>query len=137
MDNIRTYTELMSLTTYQDRLAYLMLRQNPTERTFGGLRELNQSFYSSHIWKQVRNAVIVRDNGRDLGMEDFEIPGIVYVHHMNPITPYTLQHDIEFALDPEYLITVSFNTHQHIHFSKNVPTLRDEVYRSKGDTRLW
>lgn len=134
---IKTYTALMRLDTYEERLEYLMLRGTPAEETFGGLRHLNQSFYKSRQWRSIRGSVIVRDSGFDLGLVDRPIMGRVYVHHMNPVDPHILVHQVELALDPEYLITVSFDTHQIIHFNQTIPKQYVEHVRRPGDTTLW
>lgn len=135
----RSYTELIRLKTYRDRLEYLMLYQIPGEDTFGGLRHLNQKFYSSREWGLVRNHVIARDNGFDLGCRDYPISGRVYVHHMNPITPATLTHSLYLALEPEFLITTSLDTHNKIHFLRDISEIESLEYtpRQPGDTKLW
>jgi hypothetical protein len=135
--DIRTYTELMSFETFEDRLRYLMLKGNPSEETFGGLRSINQRFYSSREWRSVRNSVVVRDGGYDLGLVDRPITGDLYVHHMNPLTPQILVHSPDLALDPEFLITVSFETHSAIHYAKVIPKFPVEHIRTPGDTKLW
>jgi hypothetical protein len=127
----------MNFRTYEDRLAYLMLRGDPGDETFGGLRHINQVFYRSTAWRHIRNGVIVRDRGLDLGLEAFPIDGDIFVHHMNPISPNILVHETEFALNPEYLISVSFNTHQIIHYAKQIPVQLVIREREPGDTKLW
>ncbi len=134
---LRTYTDLCKLKSFEERLEYLRLSGVEFEPTFGSLRHLNQRFYSSQSWRSARNAVIMRDDGRDLAFRGYEIvSNTVYVHHMNPIDPYTLEHQIELALDPEYLITVSERTHRAIHFGINRFDI-DPVVRIPGDTKLW
>jgi hypothetical protein len=135
--SIRTYQELLSIDTFHDRLEYLMLRGAVGSETFGGLRHINQQFYASSSWKSVRDYVIARDRGWDLAYPHRVVQGTIFVHHMNPITESTLMHDIDLALDPMYLITVSFKTHQIIHFSYNIPEDIEPIERSPGDTRLW
>lgn len=132
-----SYSELLQFKTYQDRLNYLLLTGvAPGEITFGPLRDLNQKFYRSRAWKKVRSDVIARDYGLDLGLPGHRIFGKVLVHHMNPITPKILYHSEELALDPEYLITVSNETHLAIHFG-HFPLAFLEDLRHKGDTKLW
>ena len=103
--------------------------------TFGQLRSLNQKFYASRLWKQTREVVIARDLGYDLGIPDRPIFGKVIVHHMNPLRPKDIYHSSEWALDPEFLVTVSHNTHQGIHFGSQEHELYLE--RFAGDTKLW
>lgn len=133
---MRTYDELITFKTFEDRLNYLMLHQIPGDETFAHMRYLNQKFYKSREWLCVREHVLIRDMGYDLGLTDRPIFGKVLVHHMNPISPKTLLHSIEEALDPSTLITVSSETHQAIHFG----TLKERFVvheRSPGDTKLW
>jgi len=132
---LKTYSELIRKNTYEDRINYLMLRGMPAVETFGSLRHINQSFYKSNEWKNVRDFVISRDNGWDLGLEGRDIFGKVFVHHMNPVDVDTLVHSIELAIDPEYLITVSHDTHQIIHFGQKELVVPKDRY--PGDTKLW
>lgn len=132
---IKTYSELTSIDGFHNRLAYLRLFQNPSQKTFGSLRGLNQSFYASSEWRIVRKFVIVRDFGRDLGIEGREIFSPILVHHMNPVTPYDLTYNLDLVLDPEYLITTQFSTHQLIHYSRHDVVEVEE--RTPGDTTLW
>lgn len=134
----RTYTELISLPTFEQRFEYLKLKGRVGEDTFGFDRWINQHFYQrSPEWKTVRNQVIIRDLGRDLGVEGHEIDGKVIVHHMNPIQPKDLGNDISLLLNPEYLITVSHRTHNAIHYGD--AKLLDSVLveRKPGDTSPW
>ena len=138
MKKIRTYSDLIQLKTFNERYKYLCLNGFVGEKTFGVERYLNQILYKSKEWKKVRDFVIIRDNGCDLAMPDYEIFNKIYIHHMNPISVddvINLNKDILF--NPEYLITVSFNTHQAIHYGNDniLPTLPGE--RKKGDTCLW
>lgn len=130
-----TYTELQELETYEDRLEYLRTNGLSSELTFDKLRVLNQRFYNSPEWKRVRRFVIARDLGYDLGVPGREINGRVMVHHMNPLLPKDLLVNVELALDPEFLITVSHDTHQAIHFG--VEPLEPMSDRRPGDTKLW
>lgn len=132
---MRTYSELIGFETFQERFEYLRLKQFVSEETFGGLRNINQAFYSSVEWRKIRSFVISRDLGFDLGILGMEISGVAYVHHMNPITPEILIHKSYLALDPEFLITTSFDTHQAIHFFRGEIT--HHVERKPGDTKLW
>lgn len=134
---IRSYSELRRLRTFDERYDYLQLRGVVGRSTFGVDRYLNQRFYTSQEWKQVRTEVIARDFGLDLGCEDYPIFGRIIIHHMNPITVEELVHDDEQVLNPEYLITTSHETHNAIHYGDRsllIPTL---IERRPGDTRLW
>lgn len=132
---MRTYSELITFPTYEERLAYLRTGQLPSELTFDQLRGLNQQFYNSIGWKSVRKYVIARDLGFDLGVPGREIFGRAIVHHMNPIVPKDLYLGHEEVLDPEFLITVSHDTHQAIHFGFEKPD--PFIERRPGDTKLW
>lgn len=135
--SIRTYTELSKLNTFKERYEYLRLDGNVSEETFGFDRMLNQKFYRSAEWKRIRDEVIVRDLGCDLGVEGYDINTKIYIHHMNPITKMDLIDQTEFLLNPEYLICCSFNTHQAIHYGSEDLTPQDPVIRTKNDTCPW
>ena len=115
--SIRTYSELITLPTFEERFRYLQLGGKVGEDTFGHDRYLNQMFYTSDEWRRIRRDVIVRDNGCDLGIQDREIHGLIIIHHMNPITIEDIINRSEFLLNPEYLISTVKNTHDAIHFS--------------------
>lgn len=135
---IRTYSELIKLSTFEERYEYLKLGGTVGEDTFGFDRYLNQMFYQSKEWKQVRNYVIARDNGCDLGIPDREISyGKILVHHMNPITKNDILNNTEYLLNPEYLITTIKNTHDAIHYGDSSLLCKDPVERSKNDTCPW
>ncbi len=136
-NGIRTYTELSKLNTFKERYEYLRLDGNVSEETFGFDRILNQKFYRSAEWKRIRDKVIVRDLGCDLGVEGYDINTKIYIHHMNPITKMDLVDQTEFLLNPEYLICCSFNTHQAIHYGSEDLTPQDPVIRTKNDTCPW
>lgn len=136
---IRKYSELVQLSTFKDRFRYLSLKGSVGKEVFGFDRYLNQKFYKSIEWKQIRNLVIVRDNGCDMGLKDFPIVGKILIHHMNPIIPEDLfRMELEDILNPEFLISVSLQTHNAIHYGdesilKNI----DISERKAGDTILW
>lgn len=135
---MKTYSELMKLTTFEDRYRYLKVGALIGEVTFGFDRYLNQRFYTSPEWRSVRNAVIVRDNGCDLAIPDREITGLITVHHINPITQDDLVHNIELVLNPEFLICVSDNTHKAIHYGDESLLIQNEmIVRRPNDTCLW
>ena len=134
----RTFTKLKHLEDYFDRYKYLRIgNQRPGERTFGGDRWLNQRFYASSEWKSVREEVIARDQGYDMGHRDYPIKGKIYVHHMNPMDVQMLKDGEITILDPEYLISVSMMTHEAIHFGDSGLLPKPHVERVPGDTLLW
>lgn len=134
---IRTYSELSRLTTFQERYQYLRLGGAVGQETFGFDRYLNQVFYRSQRWKAVRDEVIIRDNGCDLGVEGYEIRGRIIIHHMNPITIDDIMRESEFLLDPEFLICTVHNTHNAIHYGDENLLPKDPVVRTKNDTCPW
>lgn len=136
MSKIRTYTELIQLPTFEERFRYLKLTGKVGVDTFGFDRAFNQEFYTSSDWKSVRDRVIIRDMSCDLGIAGRDVEHRVMVHHMNPLTLDDIVDVTDFLLNPEYLITVSFDTHNAIHYGGEPPKV-DVVERRPGDTRLW
>lgn len=134
---IRTYSELITLPTFEERFQYLQLNGTVCEETFGFDRFINQWFYNSREWKFIRNFVIVRDKGCDLGVEGYEINGNILVHHMNPVSIDDIVGRSEFLLNPEYLITTVLNTHNAIHYGDKKILYKIPVERSKNDTCPW
>lgn len=134
---IRTYSELIKLKSFDERFKYLMLNGAVGDTRFGFKRYLNQRFYRSPEWKRVRREVIIRDNGCDLAAEDHPIAGRLYVHHMNPISKDDLANMSYSLLDPENLITVSFNTHQAITYGLPDLIPKLDSPRTKNDTCPW
>lgn len=134
---MRTYSELIKLPTFKQRFNYLKLNGMIGEETFGFDRWLNQVFYTSPEWRRVRDIVIVRDNGNDLGLDGFRIVGKILIHHMNPITYHDIVHREEDILNPEYLICVSHRTHQAIHYGNEDLLPVDPVERRPNDTCPW
>lgn len=132
----RCYTELRQLPTFDERFEYLRLGGQVANETFGFDRWINQRFYKSPEWRKVRNDVILRDEGRDLGVEGYELQNGIYIHHMNPMLPKDIVDASEWILNPEYLICVSFNTHQAIHYGDKslLPKL---IERKPNDTCPW
>lgn len=138
MNNYRTYEELAKLGTFDERFRYLMLNSKVGFETFGENRRLNQEFYASDIWKEVRRFVIMRDYGCDLGVLGNDIQGAAYVHHMNPVTVDDVINRTDILLDPNYMITVSFATHNAIHYGDTSYILSKEpLIRIPGDTCPW
>lgn len=134
---IRTYSELILLPTFEERFRYLRLDGKVGAETFGFDRYLNQVFYRSQKWKSVRDYVIIRDNGCDLGMEGHEIYGRTLVHHMNPISIDDVLNESDFLLDPEFLISTIHNTHNAIHYGDENLLITAPIERSKNDTCPW
>ena len=133
----KCYTELSKLTTFNERFNYLKLDGIVGEETFGYDRILNQLLYKSKKWRKVRDKVLIRDNGGDLGLEDYPINGRAIIHHMNPITVEDVLNSKPEIFDPEYLITVSNSTHNAIHFSNENNLQKDPIERTQNDTCLW
>ena len=134
---IRTYSDLIQLPTFEERFRYLQLNSSVGKETFGFDRYLNQNFYRSAEWKRIRDKVIIRDNGCDLGIEDRLIYGRVIIHHMNPVTDRDIIDLTSFLLNPEYLICVSHNTHNAIHYGNEDLLMKGPVIRTKNDTCPW
>jgi hypothetical protein len=137
MSKVRSYSELKRILSFEGRFEYLMLYGQVGEATFGFDRWVNQQFYTSRSWQQVRNHVIVRDYGCDLGMVGYDIRRGLLVHHMNPMTPDDIKHGETWILDPEFLITTSKATHNAIHYGDASLLSLPPVERQPGDTRLW
>lgn len=135
---LRTYSELITLDSFEDRYEYLRIGGAVGEETFGFDRFINQFFYQrSREWKSIRDYVIVRDNGCDLGMEDREIHGKILVHHMNPISLEDIEYKSDILLDPEYLISTSLATHNAIHYGDDSLLIKAPVERTPYDTCPW
>ena len=135
---MRCYDELMRLGTFEERFRYLKLNGAVGEETFGCERYLNQRFYRSREWKQVRNEVIIRDMGCDLGMAGYEITGKVIIHHMNPATIADMTNNAEVLLNPEYLICVSMETHNALHYGdEQIIQAKEWHERKANDTCPW
>lgn len=137
MSKIRTYSELSQFQTFDHRYRYLRLNGSVGVTTFGFDRWLNQRFYKSREWENVRNFIIVRDNGCDLGILGFDITSGLIVHHMNPVTMGDLTRGEDWLIDPEFLITTSLQTHNAIHFGNDNNLPRGLIVRKRGDTRFW
>lgn len=135
--NIRTYSELSQLATFEERYRYLRLGGYVGKETFGFDRWINQMFYKDPEWLKVRDIVIMRDNGCDLGIEGREIYSRIIVHHMNPITKADILDRSKFLLDPEYLICTVKNTHDAIHYGDESLLITLPIERSKNDTCPW
>jgi len=134
----KSYSELMSIPTFEGRYRYLRIKGRVGEETFGCNRQINQQLYTKDFrWKQLRNEIIIRDDGCDLAMPDFRIYSRVIIHHINPITVEDFMNNNPIIFDPENLICVSFNTHQAIHFGDESLLPQVPIVRRKNDTCLW
>jgi hypothetical protein len=133
----RTYTELIQYRSFEDRFEYLSLRGQVGESTFGFDRWLNQQFYTSRQWRDLRHHIIVRDEGCDLGVLGYEVYRRPIIHHMNPLTVDDIVHGTDEALDPEFLILTSHATHNAIHYGDASLLPRPVTSRAPGDTQLW
>lgn len=134
---IRTYSELCKLSTFEERFEYLKLSGVVGEETFGFDRYLNQMLYKSPKWKRVRDEVIIRDCGCDLGADGYELRGNILVHHMNPISVKDIVDDNDFLYNPEYLISTSLTTHNAIHYGDATLLPQAPIERTKNDTCPW
>ena len=133
----RRYSELIKLSSFEDRFNYLKLDGQVGKETFGWDRYLNQTFYRSPEWRRIRDQVIVRDLGCDLAHKDHSIAGKIYIHHMNPIgSKHILDRD-DYLLNPEFLVCVSQLTHNAIHYGDENLLPKGIVERVPGDTKLW
>ena len=134
---IRSYTELSALKTFEERFRYLQLNGVVAEETFGFDRIINQRFYRSPEWRSIRDRVIIRDNGCDLGIEGHEIFGRVVIHHMNPVRLKDFDELSDILLNPEYMIATTHTTHNAIHYGDEDLLIKAPVERSKNDTCPW
>ena len=135
--SIRTYSELILLPTFEERFKYLQLNGRVGDDTFGFDRYINQNFYRSAEWKRIRDQIIIRDNGCDLAFEGYEIYGRILIHHMNPITISDIKFSTEYLMNPEYLICVTDNTHNAIHYGDETQIITGPIVRTKNDTCPW
>lgn len=133
----KTYSELITLNTFEERFRYLLLDGIVGEETFGSKRYLNQAFYRSNEWKSFRRDMIIRDHGCEMGLIGYDIPGVIILHHINPIEPEDLLNNLDLLLDPENTVCVSLKLHNAIHY-KDFSVLEPAFYeRVPGDTTLW
>ena len=135
---IKNYSDIKSLKTFDDRFKYLQMNSQVGKDTFGFDRYINQNFYKSQEWKRIRDHVILRDNGCDLGISGREIYGKILIHHMNPISSKDIENSTEYLLNPEYLICVSQETHNAIHYGDEKYLEKNKVTnRTCNDTCPW
>lgn len=134
---IRTYTELMTLSTFEERYEYLKLNSSVGKETFGYDRWLNQKFYTSQRWKSLRDAIIIRDNGCDLAYPDRPIYGQILIHHLNPVSKEDILQGSDLLWNPDFLVCVSKETHNAIHYGAYKKLSEQDVTRKPGDTCPW
>jgi len=136
---IRSYSEMSNLTTFKDRFDYCKIGNGVCDQTFGYERYLNQVFYRSLEWKQIRQQVILRDDGCDLGCKDHPISGTIIIHHLNPLTVDDITGNTDYLMNPEYLVCVSMQTHNAIHYGveDSVTLSREYIPRTPNDTCPW
>ena len=133
----KKYSDIQHMNTFEERFEYLKLNGSVGQETFGFDRHINQTFYQSYEWKSVRDQVIYRDNGCDLGVDGYEIHSEILVHHLNPMSSEDIIHGEDWIIDPEYLITTTHKTHNAIHYG-NFNSLGLIIpERKPGDTKLW
>ena len=137
MMSIRTYSELITLHTFEERFKYLQLNGQVGESTFGFDRYMNQVFYRSQKWKSIRDFVIIRDCGCDLGVEGYDIHGKIIIHHMNPLSMRDIETESDFLLNPDFLICTTHNTHNAIHYGDKNLLVTAPIERTKNDTCPW
>ncbi len=135
--SIRTYSELVTLPTFEERFKYLQLNGQVGESTFGFDRYMNQVFYRSQKWKSIRDFVIIRDCGCDLGVEGCDIHGKIIIHHMNPLSMRDIETESDFLLNPDFLICTTHNTHNAIHYGDENLLVTAPIERTKNDTCPW
>lgn len=134
---MKSYTELSKLKTFQERFEYLKLGGEVGKDTFGYDRYLNQALYNSKEWKNVRNKVIIRDGGQDLGSKGYSICGKCLIHHINPISKEDIINRDPKVFDLDNLITVTLDTHNAIHYGDYELINKEPISRTPGDTKLW
>lgn len=134
---VKSYRNLILLPSFDDRYEYLKLQGVVGESTFGFDRYMNQHFYTSREWRQFRNKIITRDDGCDMGLEDYPIAGRVIIHHINPLTVEDFENLTDALFDPDNVICVSENTHQAIHYGDISLLPAPPIVRAPNDTCPW
>lgn len=136
--HMRTYSELIHLQTFEERFNYLKLDGIVAESTFGFDRYMNQQFYRSQRWRRLRDEIIIRDNGCDLGVDGYPIYGKILIHHINPISQNDILQHSDYLLNPEYLICTTYDTHNAIHYGdpSQIP-YKEFSERTPNDTCPW
>ena len=134
---IKTYSELIRFKTLEERYRYLRIGGRVGEETFGFDRWMNQVFYKDPRWRDIRDEVITRDNGCDLGLEGYDMHGKIFVHHMNPVTKDDILYNFDSLLNPEFLISTSKRTHDAIHYGNEDLLPQSPIVRTRNDTCPW
>ena len=135
--SIKTYSELITIPTFEERFEYLQLKGQVGKDTFGYDRYLNQVLYRSPEWKRLRNQIIIRDCGCDLACDGYDIYDKVLIHHLNPITVEDVLARSRKVFDPDNLVCVSHNTHNAIHYGDVDLLVTGPIIRTKSDTCPW
>ena len=135
--NTKTYSELITIPTFEERFEYLRLKGSVGKDTFGYDRYLNQILYNSPEWKKLRNQIIIRDNGCDLACEGYDINSHIMIHHLNPITVDDVVARSRNVFDPDNLVCVAHNTHNAIHYGDASLLVTGPIVRTKNDTCPW
>ena len=135
--SIRTYSELITIPTFEERFEYLQLKGSVGKDTFGYDRYLNQVLYRSPEWKRLRNQIIIRDDGCDLACDGYDVYGKVLIHHLNPITVEDVLTRSRKVFDPDNLVCVSHSTHNAIHYGDVDLLVTGPIIRTKNDTCPW
>lgn len=135
--SIKTYSELITIPTFEERFEYLQLKGSVGKDTFGYDRHLNQVLYRSPEWKRLRNQIIIRDDGCDLACDGYDVHGKVLIHHLNPITVEDVLARSRKVFDPDNLVCVSHNTHNAIHYGGVDLLVTGPIIRTKNDTCPW
>ena len=134
---MKTYSEMILLPTFEERFEYLKLNGRVCEDTFGFDRYLNQTFYKSRLWQNIRDQIIIRDNCCDLAVEGYDIDGLIIIHHLNPILADDILNNTDHLLNPEYLVATSHRTHNAIHYGDSSLLPQPPIERYKFDTCPW
>lgn len=137
MTTVKTYSELSGFSTFRERYEYLRLTGIVGEETFGFDRYMNQFFYRSPEWRKIRDEIIIRDEGCDLGIPGREIRDRIIIHHLNPIRAEDIRDRSDFLLNPEFLITTTHRTHQAIHYGDESLLFMEDIVRTRHDTCPW
>ena len=135
--SISTYSELITIPTFEERFEYLQLKGSVGKDTFGYDRYLNQVLYRSPEWKRLRNQIIIRDGGCDLACDGYDIYDKVLIHHLNPITVEDVLARSRKVFDPDNLVCVSHSTHNAIHYGDVDLLITGPIIRTKNDTCPW
>lgn len=135
-EHIKTYSELISLPTFEERFAYVTNIKDVGSVTFGARRYLNQIFYKSREWRSIRDRIILRDNGNDLAVDGYQIKGPIYIHHLKELTDQDILERSKYLTDPEFLVCTSFDTHNAVHYGSE-PARYSFTERTPNDTCPW